>query len=37
MQPSRQMLLALANMLDIPLQERNFLLLAGEYTIAKLS
>jgi hypothetical protein len=36
-QPGRQTLLALANMLDIRLRKHNFLLLAGEYAIAKLS
>jgi transcriptional regulator with XRE-family HTH domain len=36
-QPSRQTLLALANILDISLRERNFLLLAGESAIVKLS
>jgi transcriptional regulator with XRE-family HTH domain len=28
-QPSREMLLTLANVLDVPLRERNFLLLAA--------
>jgi transcriptional regulator with XRE-family HTH domain len=30
-EPSREMLLALANVLDVPLRERNFLLLAAGY------
>jgi hypothetical protein len=36
-QPSRQTLLTLVNMLDIPLWERNFPLLAEESAIVKLS
>jgi hypothetical protein len=36
-QPSRQTLITLVNMLDIPLRERNFLLLAEESAIVKLS
>jgi transcriptional regulator with XRE-family HTH domain len=30
-EPSREMLLTLANVLDVPLRERNFLLLAAGY------
>jgi hypothetical protein len=36
-QPSRQRLVMLVNLLDIPLRERNVLLLAAESAIVKLS
>jgi hypothetical protein len=36
-EPSRQTLVTLVNLLDIPLRERNFLLLAEESAIMKLS